>query len=113
VAVLVMLSIILTSSVLFPSIGSSTIIAILATGTGIAVATGVAMLVYRRWHPGLASAPALDRGLRPTWRMPPLTLLTRPALSTGRRVGLTVLRTYLLIAMILVIVRVVQLALGT
>jgi hypothetical protein len=44
--------------------------------------------------------------------MPPIALLTAPKLSTGHRIGLTVLRTYLLIAMILVVVRVVQLALG-
>ncbi|BAS16319.1 natural resistance-associated macrophage protein [Arthrobacter sp. Hiyo8] len=44
--------------------------------------------------------------------MPPIALLTAPKLSTGHRIGLTVLRAYLLIAMILVIVRVVQLALG-
>ena len=44
--------------------------------------------------------------------MSPLALLAAPKLSAGSRIGLTVLRTYLLIAMILVIVRVVQLALG-
>jgi hypothetical protein len=44
--------------------------------------------------------------------MPPLTLLTRPELSITRRVGLTVMGTYLLIAMVLVIVKIVQLAIG-
>jgi hypothetical protein len=43
--------------------------------------------------------------------MPPLALLTRPKLSTGRRLGLTVLRGYLVIAAGMVVVRVVQLAL--
>jgi hypothetical protein len=33
-------------------------------------------------------------------------------MSTGRKIGLTVLRSYLAIAMILVIVRIVQLAIG-
>jgi hypothetical protein len=44
--------------------------------------------------------------------MPPLALLRRPAMSTGRKIGLGALRLYLLIAMILVAVRIVQLALG-
>jgi hypothetical protein len=44
--------------------------------------------------------------------MPPRTLLTRAPLSVTQRVGLSVLRGYLLIAMILVVVKVVQLALG-
>jgi NRAMP (natural resistance-associated macrophage protein)-like metal ion transporter len=112
IAILVMMSIVLTASVLFPSIGSSTIIAILVVGAALAILTGAAMLLYRRGHPAPERAAGPDRSLRPTWRMPPLALLTRPKLSTGRRVGLTVLRTYLLIAMILVIVRVVQLAIG-
>jgi hypothetical protein len=54
----------------------------------------------------------VNRSLRASWRMPPLALLTAPKLSTGSRIGLTVLRTYLLIAMILVVIRVYQLALG-
>ena len=112
VAVLVMLSIVLTAAVLFPSISAAAILAILAAGSAVALAGGTGVLIYRRRHPAEHAVPALDRSLRPTWRMPPLTLLTRPELSTTRRVGLTVLRTYLLIAMILVIVRVVQLALG-
>jgi NRAMP (natural resistance-associated macrophage protein)-like metal ion transporter len=112
VAILVMLSIVLTASVLFPSIGATTILAILAGGTALATIGGVGMLVYRRGHPAGHIVPAVDRSLRPTWRMPPLTLLTRPELSLGRRAGLSVLRTYLLVAMILVVVRVAQLAAG-
>ena len=44
--------------------------------------------------------------------MPPLTVLTKPIMSTGRKLALTVLRCYLAIAMILVIVRLVQMALA-
>jgi hypothetical protein len=44
--------------------------------------------------------------------MPPLTLLARPTLSTGHRLGLSVLRGYLIIASALVVVRIVELALG-
>ena len=55
---------------------------------------------------------AVDTSLRATWRMAPLALLKAPQLSAEVRIGLTVLRTYLLIAMILVIVRVVEVALG-
>ncbi|MBV9820640.1 MAG: divalent metal cation transporter [Actinobacteria bacterium] len=109
VAVLVMLSIVLTASVLFPSISSRMIIAVLAACSAIAIDGAVVVALYRRAHPA-PPAPPLDRSTRSSWRMPPLALLTRPQLSTGRRVGLTVLRTYLLIAMILVIVRVVQIA---
>ena len=111
VAILVMLSIVLTAAVLFPSISSAAILGILGGGSAAGLLAGAGLWIYRRVRPG-APVPPVDRTGRANWRMPPLTLLTRPHLSAGRRWGLTILRTYLLIAMILVIVRVVQLALG-
>lgn len=33
------------------------------------------------------------------WRMPPLDTLSRPVMSTGRKIGMGALRTYLLVAM--------------
>ena len=112
VAILVTLSIVLTASVLFPDITSATILEILIAGSAIAVVAGVAFWIYRLRHPAISDGDPIDRSQRLTWRMPPLTLLARPNLSPGRRVGLTVLRVYLLLAMILVIVRITQLALG-
>jgi Mn2+/Fe2+ NRAMP family transporter len=111
IAVLVMMSIVLTASVLFPGITAATILWILSTGSVLAVAVGVGLAVHRRRHPVAQAAP-VERSLRAGWRMPPLALLALPELSATRRVGLTVLRTYLFIAMGLVVVRVVQLALG-
>ncbi|GAB3560758.1 divalent metal cation transporter [Arthrobacter alkaliphilus] len=112
IAVLVLLSLVLTAGVLFPDMGSGAILGILIGGGAVAAIAGVVFLVYRRIYPAAPSPDAVDRSQQSTWRMPPLALLTAPKLSTGRRIGLTVLRTYLLIAMVLVIVRVVQLALG-
>jgi hypothetical protein len=111
IAVLVMLSIILTASVLFPSITSAQILAILATGTALALAAGGWLAIHRRHHPTRV-APQVDKAQRSSWRMPPLTLLARPTLSTGHRLGLSVLRGYLIIASALVVVRIVELALG-
>jgi hypothetical protein len=54
----------------------------------------------------------VDRRDRDTWRMPPLALLARPVMSRTRKLGLAALRSYLAIAMILVIVKIVQVALG-
>ena len=44
--------------------------------------------------------------------MPPLNVLSKPVMSTGRKIALTILRSYLAIAMVLVIVRLVQMAVG-
>jgi hypothetical protein len=49
---------------------------------------------------------------RDNWRMPPLNTLTTPLLSRGRKLGLSALRCYLAVAMILVIVKVVEEAIG-
>ncbi|KHL04458.1 manganese transporter [Sinomonas humi] len=116
IAILVILSVVLTAATLFPGIDGSAIIAILIGGVVLAILAGAALAALRiraRARGQLAVAPAVDRSQRLTWRMPPLALLERPQLSLTRRVGLGVLWVYLIVAMILVIVRVVQLALGS
>ncbi|HZD15565.1 MAG TPA: NRAMP family divalent metal transporter [Pseudonocardiaceae bacterium] len=112
IAVLVMLSIVLTAAVVFPDITSTAILTILGIGTGLALLAGAYLALRQRRHPHQAdTTTAVDPQPRASWRMPPLALLTRPKLSTGRRLGLTVLRGYLVIAAGMVVVRVVQLAL--
>jgi Mn2+/Fe2+ NRAMP family transporter len=107
IAILVMLSIVLTVSVLYPSITGEQILFVLGGGTVLAViAAGVTLTV--RTKP--AETP-LDRSLRPIWRMRPLTQLAPARLTTATRVWMIVLRGYLVLAVGLVIVRVVQLAL--
>jgi hypothetical protein len=44
--------------------------------------------------------------------MPPLNMLSKPVMSAGRKLALTVLGSYMAIAMVLVIVRIIQLAIG-
>lgn len=110
IAVLVILSTVLTASVLFPSISSEAIIGILIGGGSVALLAGIVFAIYRTIRPATVSPDTVDRRERATWRMPPIALLAKPKMSTGRRLGLTVLRVYLLLAMILVFVRVIQLA---
>ena len=112
IAVLVVLSLILTAGVLFPDLGAHAILGILGLGGIATLAGGAGFLLYRRQRAHKSPPPVFDQTARETWRMPPLALLSAPKLSAGERIGLTVLRTYLLVAMILVVVRVVQLALG-
>ena len=64
----------------------------------------------RRLRPGSPATLPIDRTGRNGWRMPPLTLLDRPVMSAGRKLGLSALRLYLAVAMILVIVRIAELA---
>jgi hypothetical protein len=109
VALLVALSVVLTASVLFPAITARQIIEILCA-CGVASAVGGAWTLIRARRSG--GAVPVDRTDRDDWRMPPLATVAKPVMSTGRKVGLAVLRSYLAIAMILVIVRLVQMAIG-
>jgi Mn2+/Fe2+ NRAMP family transporter len=112
IAVLITLSVVLTASELFPTISGTQIMRIMAAcGFASVLAGGFAFAVRRR-HPVQLTAADATREGRDNWRMPPLSTLSTPLLSTGRKIGLTALRTYLAIAMILVIVKVVQEALG-
>jgi hypothetical protein len=46
------------------------------------------------------------------WQMPPLQEIPRPAWSLTRWVGMVTLRAYLIVAIVLLVVKVVELALG-
>ena len=120
IAVLVMLSTVLTASVLFPAITTAQIIAIFIAGAFLTIfaAAYLAWAGYRHKRkapraqepqPEPEPEPEPDRA---TWRMPPVAMLSKPVMSAGTKTGLTVLRGYLLVASALVVIKVVQLALG-
>lgn|SRR5262245_40619305 len=109
VAALVMLSVILTASVLFPDMRANVIVGILVSGSVLAVVTAGAVLALRS-NATDATAEAPDPSLKWTWRMPPLDELPPARLTTLNRIWMIVLRAYLLVAAGLVLVRIVQLA---
>lgn len=115
--VLVMLSIILTASVMYPDIAGETILEVLAGGTLLAIVGFAATLAARklRREPADGStddaARAYSKDARATWRMPPLDQLPAPKLTLSKRIWMGVLRGYLIVAVCLVIVKVVQMTL--
>jgi Mn2+/Fe2+ NRAMP family transporter len=111
VAVLVALSVILTASVLFPGISARQILDIMiACGAAGVLIAGYA--VSRKMRSAGPTADPVDRSGRETWRMPPLHMLQRPAMSASRKLGIGALRIYLAVATILVFVKIVELAIG-
>ncbi len=110
IAVLVLLSVILTAAVMFPEIGGGAMIGILAGGSLGAVAIWLFSGGLRRR--GDADAPPGDPALRASWRMPPLAELAPRRLSVGERIWLIVLRAYLFVAAGLVLARIVGLAIA-
>jgi Mn2+/Fe2+ NRAMP family transporter len=112
VAILITLSVVLTASVLFPSITGRQIVGIMLGCGAVSVAGGVVTLVHARRSPAPLTVAVVESEGRDNWRMPPLNTLTTPLLSRGRKLGLSALRCYLAVAMILVIVKVAEEAIG-
>ena len=113
IAVLVMLSVILTASVLFPGITGGQIIGVLAGGSALAVVMAVVVKVYERWRGGpVAQTVRVEHGPRETWRMPSLASLAPAKLTLLNRIWMLVLRGYLLVAAGLLLAKLVQLALS-
>ncbi|AMP39228.1 MULTISPECIES: NRAMP family divalent metal transporter [Ralstonia solanacearum species complex] len=112
VAVLVMLSVILTAAVLFPNLGTVEMVAVLAGGSLIAAAMSLVLWrIERRANHGIVRhrVSVLDRA---QWTMPPLEQLTAARLTPLKRTWMFVLRGYLVIAAGLVLVRIAGLVAG-
>jgi NRAMP (natural resistance-associated macrophage protein)-like metal ion transporter len=125
IAVLITLSVVLTASVLFPAITSGQIVTVMAACAATAVAAGAGWLIRGVIRGGPAHSPALalsaegeaeileggDGAIdKMSWRMPPLAELSTPVIAGVRKWGLVSMRSYLAIAMVLVIVKIVMLA---
>ena len=110
IAALVMMSIVLTASVLYPEITGEQILWVLGGGSVLfLIGAGVTLLVGGREGPAPErSETAVRRG----WRMPPLDTLQPARMSFSKRAWMTVLRGYLVLAVGMVVVRIVQLALA-
>lgn len=110
VGVLVVLSLILAVTTLFPEVDAVVLTEVLFVGLGVALGVGALFLALRsRSGAGAEARPEVDRR---TWRTPPLAELPRPRPSLLREVGLFTLRGYLVLAVILSVVKIVQLAVG-
>ena len=105
--VLVTLSVVLTASVIWPSISAGQIGAIMLA----ALVLGLVLGGYALTRRGPRSAP-IDRTGAEDWRMPPLGELGQSRLATGKRVAMGSLRTYLVLSSLLVVVKVVQLSIA-
>ena len=111
IAVLVMLSVVLTASVLFPSISEWQILGLVGGGSALGVVMAIGVKAYEARN-GLAAKDEqpLDPGLRDTWRMPALNQLAPARMTLLNKVWMLVLRGYLVIAAGLLLVKLFQLA---
>jgi Mn2+/Fe2+ NRAMP family transporter len=137
---LVLLSLALTAATFFPNLTTTQLVDGFAAGTAIGLLGGALVAWRSRTGTKAATTHAVEaafEGVAPdqveelkaprltgaerkalleadrmAWRTPALTTLERPKFSPLRKAGLLTLRAYLLIAVILVIVKIVQMATG-
>jgi Mn2+/Fe2+ NRAMP family transporter len=109
VGVLVELSLILMASTVFPQVNVVDLFTYLSLGL-VAILAGMGIYVLRtRPTAGGVDVEPISKERRSTWTMPPLALLERPVWSPGRRAAMLLLRGYLLVAVVLLVVKTVQL----
>lgn len=132
---LVVLSLMLTAVTFFPKLSTATLISGLAIGAVLGI-VGAAIVFAVGWFADRRSAESMEKVLsaagfervsidelpkltraerralrdevRANWTMPSLATLDRPVMSPVRRAGLLTLRTYLVLACVLVVVKIVQ-----
>lgn len=108
VGVLVMLSLILAVTTFFPNVNVK-MLSVTAAGA-LVVGLALAGFVWYRRKP-VAGVVDSDED-RYSWRMPPLATLPKAAWSPMQKVGMATLRGYLLVAVIMLVVKIVQLSIG-
>ena len=110
IGVLVILSAVLTATVLFPSINVTFVTE--ALFAALAVGLAAARAYVARGRKGAPSAAVNDPIPREQWTMPPLHLLERPAWSRTRTIGMYTLRGYLLVAVLMLIIKAIEVGIG-
>ncbi|HVD04056.1 MAG TPA: NRAMP family divalent metal transporter, partial [Candidatus Dormibacteraeota bacterium] len=108
VSVLVLLSLILTVTTVFPQLplGPFTLTVTVLGGAGL---LWMGVMARRRRGRDHERERAVT-GDRQVWRMPPLSSLKPPVWSRGQRIGMLALRGYLVLAVVLLAVKIAQLA---
>jgi len=119
VGVLVILSAILTATVLFPHIDVTLLTEVLFGALAAGLAASGAYIARGRIFPlsvpaggRMPRAPRPPQIVREHWTMPQLELLERPVWSRTRKVGMITLRGYLVIAVLMLIIKGVEVGIG-
>ena len=110
VGALLLLSLILVISTVFPSIDVTKALLVLGPLT-LAVLIGVAVRIAWRSRQEIRE-PEISRIERESWRMPALALLERPKLSPARTAAMAALGVYIGMAVVMLVVKAAQIAIA-
>jgi hypothetical protein len=114
--ILILMSLALTAATMFPQISGSELTSGLLIGAGVGALAGLVGFVSSKLSSrkngvvGLLPQEPSEPIDKDTWRTPPLDSLPKAKIHITSRVGLTVLRLYLVLAVVLVFVKIAQLA---
>ena len=109
VSILLMMSLVLMLTTLFSSINVTKLAVYLGLVLAASYLIGAVVLIQRRGKRTRLS-PETVRA-RANWRMPSISLLSRPKWSRGRLIGMYALRIYLVVAVIMLLVKGIELGL--
>jgi len=107
VSILLMMSLVLMATTLFSQINVKDLS--LALAAVLVVAFAVGGVLYARALRREPPLPVTPMAKRATWRMPALNLLKRPTWSRGRLIAMYVLRGYLVVAVLMLLVKAIEL----
>jgi NRAMP (natural resistance-associated macrophage protein)-like metal ion transporter len=108
VGALLVLSVILVVSTVIPSIDVTRLLVVLGSVmVGLLIAGAIWLSVTQK---RAAPVPEMSRAERENWRMPALAFLERPTWSPVRRIAMFAMSGYLVLAIVLLVVKAVQLA---
>ncbi len=108
VSALLMLSLVLVISTVFPSINVTVLVIALGIALSVVVLAAAGWLVWsaRRAEP----IPELPRAEKENWRMPALALLERPTWSLPKRIAMLTMVGYIVLAVVFLAIKAVQIA---
>ena len=108
VSALLMLSLVLVISTVFPSINVTVLVIALGIALSVVVLAAAGWLVWsaRRAEPILE----LPRAEKENWRMPALALLERPTWSLPKRIAMLTMVGYIVLAVVFLAIKAVQIA---
>lgn len=115
IGVLLLLSSILLATTLFPAVNTVSLTIGLSAALVIGSAATFLVLYMRRRTSGASEGVAIasvDRSHRDTWRMPPLKVLKPYVWTPSLRLGMMLLRAYLILSALLLVVKAIQLGRG-
>jgi hypothetical protein len=97
------------ATTVFPKVNVVDLFVYLSIAVAVVLAGMGIYAVRNRPRGDAVEAPKLSKEQRSTWTMPPLALLERPVWSPGRKAAMLLLRSYLLVAVVLLAVKTIQL----